>query len=309
MEAVGAGASILTFITVAFSVSKSIHDTLSAIKDGPEVLRFLKDELSQLQGILQGLLQTSITAVGASDVSELHQLVKKCQDDLVGFNTRLCQFDISGADGRRGRLWRKLKLAIEEKDLDHIRQVIKGHVQLLTLRLGIVQAQQLSLTAKQSTQMLDILQQLQQGIRALQVSGISAPALHSTLTCASPRVVELDDAESPVPQKTILEDSIARLMRLVEKRPCVVESDESEELLDDLKQVLRSVQNDLLASQHDALREDNRHDISQELKFVKRTILSSPSIMINQNGTYMIFNSELVADNLHSTTERLHYQD
>lgn len=41
MEAVGAGASILTFLTVAISIS----NTLSAIKDGPEIIGILNDEI------------------------------------------------------------------------------------------------------------------------------------------------------------------------------------------------------------------------------------------------------------------------
>jgi hypothetical protein len=288
MEAVGAGASIVTFITVAFTVSKSIHDTLSIIKDGPEILRFLKEELSQLQDILERLSRTSFTAVSATDISELQGLAKKCEGDLVGFNTKLDKLGISDADGRRGRLWKKLKLAFEEKGLDHIRQIVKGHVQLFTLRLGIIQAQQLSITAEQSTEMLSILQQLQQGVRALQTSESCTQAPHPISTCTLPTVMELDDAGLPVPQGKILEDSLTRLICLVERQPCTVESDESEDLLDNLKQVLHSVQNDLLISQDNETAENSHHDISKELKLTKHLVLSSPSIMINQNGKYII---------------------
>jgi hypothetical protein len=217
MEAVGAGASILTFITVAFSVSKSIHETLSTIKDGPEILRYLNDELSQLEGILQRFLQISFASISATDISELEVLVKKCQDDLVSFKVKLCQLDILGGDGRRGRLWRKLKLCFEEKDLENIRLVVRGHVQLLTLRLGLIQAQQLSLTATQSTEMLGILQQLQQGVQALQLAGTSASAANTDTSYASPRVTLLDDEGLSVPRGTVLDASITRLMRLLEK--------------------------------------------------------------------------------------------
>ncbi|KAI1011900.1 hypothetical protein LB503_004280 [Fusarium chuoi] len=129
MEAVGAGASILTFITVAFSVTQSIHSALSAIKDGPQVIRLLADEISQLRSILHRL-------------NELNGLAKKCKDDLSALNSRLESFDVATSDGRRGRLWRNLKLSFSEKDLDQIRHVVRGHVQHLTVRLNLIQVQQ-----------------------------------------------------------------------------------------------------------------------------------------------------------------------
>lgn len=284
MEAVGASASILTFITVAFSVSKSIHETLSTIRDGPEILRSLNDELSQLETILQRFLSISFAFTSATDISELERLVKKCQDDLVGFNTKICQLDVSGGDGRRGRLWRKLKICFEEKDLEHIRAVVRSHAQLLTLRLSIIQAQQLSLTATQSTEMLSILQQLQQSVRALQISEASVPSTNTGLPCASSRVTELEDEESPVPQETVLDETIARLMRLLEKKPCVVESEESEELVNDLERLLQSIQKDFSSTQVDETEEHDCQDVSKEIKLVQSLIMSSPSMMINQSG-------------------------
>ncbi|KAF4444218.1 hypothetical protein FACUT_799 [Fusarium acutatum] len=147
MEPVGATASILTFVTVACSATKSIYGALSAIKDGPEILRSINDEISQLQNILQRLSQVVSSTARPTNRSKLEQLVKKCRDDVVGFEAKLLQFDISGADGRRGQLWRKLKICFEDKDLDRMRQSIGRHVQLLTLYLGTIQDQQTSLIA------------------------------------------------------------------------------------------------------------------------------------------------------------------
>jgi hypothetical protein len=277
MEAVGVSASILTFVTVAVSVSKSIHDILSAIKDGPEIIGFLNNEISQLEAILQRLLQVASLTTGPTDRLELEQLVKRCKDDLVGFEAKLRQLDVSGADGRRGRLWRKLKICLEEKDLDQIRHVVRWHVHLLTLHLVIVQSRQLPVL----TYILPTLQQIRQGVAALQVSNTSAAMTQVDSSGISSRVTDLDDTQSNISQQTALDDTIARLMRLLEKRPCVVESDDSKEIVDDLERLLQFVQDGALSEMRGG---GDGEDVSNEVKLFTSLIVSAPSLRINQSG-------------------------
>lgn len=125
MEAVGFGASILTVVAAAISASKSIHDILTAIKDGPEIIGFLNSEVFQLEVILQRLLQVASSIAESTDRPELEHLVKRCKDDLVRFEAKIHQLDVSRAHGCRGRLWRKLKHRLERKDLSQIRHVVQ----------------------------------------------------------------------------------------------------------------------------------------------------------------------------------------
>lgn len=39
MEAIGAGANILTFVVLALNTAKTTYETLSAVKDGPEIVK------------------------------------------------------------------------------------------------------------------------------------------------------------------------------------------------------------------------------------------------------------------------------
>ncbi|SCV51775.1 uncharacterized protein FFB14_12200 [Fusarium fujikuroi] len=290
MEPVGATASILTFVTVAFSATKSIYGALSAIKDGPEVLSSINDEISQLQDILQRLLQVVSSTARPTDRSKLEQMVKKCRDDLVGYEVKLRQFDVSGADGRRGQLWRKLKLCFEEKELDRIRHAVGKHVQSLTLYLGTIQDQQSWLIAAQSTdilarvarlqqssstttqsaeilnrieglqqtsptatqlnEVLVSLQQLQQDMAVLRVSCTSAKTQTGSSGIPS-RVVELDDKNSPISQQTALDDTIARLMRLLYKKPSIMKFDDAQEIFDDLERLLQRLK------RHEAFRKSD----------------------------------------------------
>ncbi|KAJ4141781.1 hypothetical protein NW768_000998 [Fusarium equiseti] len=258
----------------------SIHEILSAIKDGPEIIGFLNNEISQLQGILHRLLQVASSAAAPTDRPELEQLVKRCKDDLVDFKTKLRQLDVSGADGRRGRLWRKLKICLEEKDLDQIRHVVRWHVHLLTLHLIIVQTRQLPVL----TDILPALQQIREGVAALQVSNTSTVTTQVESSGLSSRVTELDDKESNISQQAALDDTIARLMRLVEKRPCVMESDDSSEIVNDLERLLQFVQEEAISENRGGKDEERGQDVSSEVKLFTSLIVSAPSLRINENG-------------------------
>ncbi|KAF5687535.1 hypothetical protein FDENT_5282 [Fusarium denticulatum] len=282
MEAVGAGASILTFITVAFSVTQSIRSALSAIKDGPEVIRSLTDDIVQLESVLQRLKKLSFVSVDDIDKSQLEQLANRCQIDLAGLDDRLKSLDVSTSDGRGGRLWGKLKLCFSEKELDHIRNGIQGHLQHLTFQLHIIQGQQVCLTVEHSTQILGDLQELKQQIAALRIASAATRVVEEESPSASARMTEVDGEEIDCPPDTSLDESINRLMRLLEKKPCVVESDDSEELLKDIEHLVESIRKDAEPVELEGTCQNCSEDVSKELKLMANIILSSPSMMINQ---------------------------
>lgn len=319
MEPVGAAASILTFVTVAFSATKSIRGALSAIKDGPEILSSLNNEISQLQDILQRLLQVVSSTARPTDRSNLEQMVKKCRDDLVGYELKLRHYDVSKADGRRGQLWRKLKICFEEKDLDQMYRRIGRHVQLLTLYLGTIQDQQVSLIATQSTEILAPIHQLQQSsptatqspdmlahIHSLQQTSATEAQLNEVLVSlqklqqdmavlrvsststktepVSSRVVELDDKNLPISQQTALDDTIARLMRLVEKKPSTMEFGDAQEIFADLERLLQSVGDDAHSSKAREGDQNKDTDVSSEMKLFTSLIFSAQTLRVNQTG-------------------------
>ncbi|KAF5569192.1 hypothetical protein FPANT_13964 [Fusarium pseudoanthophilum] len=285
MEAVGAGASILTFITVAFSVTQSIHSALSAIKDGPEIIRSLTGEIAQLESVLQRLKKLSFVSVDDADKSQLKRLAEKCHDDLAKLESRLKSLNVSNSEDQKGRLWRKLKLCFSEKDLDQIRNVVRGHVLYLGLRLDLILAQQVSFTASQSTRGVDLLQQLlqvNQDLIARQTTIMATLTAAGGLPSTSARVTDVDDEEMDCSPDVSFDESISRLMRLLEKKPCVVESDDSEELLKDIEHLLGCIRKDAEPVKSEGACQNCQPDVSKELKLMGHIILSSTSMMINQ---------------------------
>ncbi|KAI8677825.1 Helo-like-N domain-containing protein [Fusarium keratoplasticum] len=225
MDPLSAGASVVTFLGLAFSATKTVHSALSTIKDGPQIIQHLNEEVSQLKSVLERLSHISMSA---TDAAELDSLARKCNDDVVGFEKRLRRLDTSGADGRRGKLWRKLKLFLTEKDLEQIRNVVHGHTQLLAIRLNIIQVQQGSFSATQSAEVLSLLQKLRDDVTVIrQVNSSVGIAEEGSI---SPRVVELENEKMDSCADLTLDESIERLMRLVERKPCIVDSENAEEL-------------------------------------------------------------------------------
>ncbi|KAJ3540684.1 hypothetical protein NM208_g4949 [Fusarium decemcellulare] len=288
MDPVSAGASVVTFITLAFSVTKTIHNVLSSIKDGPQVVQYLKDEVAQLQSILGRISEISHDSTHGNDATELGGLVQKCVNDMTSFDSKLRRLDISGADGRSGRLWRRLKNCFTERDLEQMRQVVRGHVQLLTVRLTLVQTQQLSLSTTQSAEILSLLQQLKHDVAALQINHSSD---EDRPEVPASQVMEVDEMDAMPSTDSTLAESITRLLKLVEKKSCVIESDDAEQLVDDLENLLKSIQKDaaMKASIEKATNTSQcscsqSEDVSKELRLVSSLFLSAPSIKINQNG-------------------------
>ncbi|RSL88876.1 hypothetical protein CDV31_015971 [Fusarium ambrosium] len=282
MDPLSAGASVITFLGLAFSLTKTVHEVLSTVKDGPQIIQHLKEEFSQLRSILERLTHISMSV---TDATELDVLARKCNDDVVGFEMRLRRLDMSGVDGRRGRLWRKLKLCFTEKDLEQMRHIIRGHVQLLTIRLNLLQVQQASFSSSQSTEILNLLQKLREDVVTLhQVNSVQTAAKDST----PPAVVELDMADDVPYADSDLANSITRLMHLLEKKPCVVDSEDAEELVDDLERLLHSVQDEASATMASGPAFDSKvshsDGISKDLKLMRSVILSAPSINVNRSG-------------------------
>ena len=285
MDPLSAGASVLTFLGLAFAVTKAIHDGLTTIKDGPQVIRDLSNEFAQLRNILERL---SRIPMSIADATEVDGLAKKWNEDVAGFEARLRRLDASGADGRKRRAWRKLKFYFTEKDLEQMRHVVRGHIQLLTVRLNILQVQQGCFSAAQSTEILNLLQKLREDVATLhRVNPVHAAGEDSTHR----RVVELDKTNEMPDVGSNLDCNITRLMGLLGKKPCVIASDDAQELVGDLEHLIQSIQRDAATRTvlektfcEVSARRSRNDDVTRELKVLMGLISSAPSMKINQRG-------------------------
>ncbi|KAI0840332.1 ankyrin [Hypoxylon sp. FL0890] len=131
MEAIGTGANVLAFVLLALKSAKTAYETLSAIKDGPQIIRQAANTINQLHWILENLKHSH---AAAEDVGLLGHL-RICCDELELAASHVGKLQISPTERQSGRLWRRLKSFLSEKDLERLNTRLMGHVTTLNLRL------------------------------------------------------------------------------------------------------------------------------------------------------------------------------
>lgn len=282
------GASVVAFVGLALSSAKAIHDILSTVKDGPQTVKRLADEVKELEHILVRLQQLQTNTINSNDLAELARLSSQCSTSLSGFSTKLQRLGCSDADRRMGRMWKRLKTAITEKDLDHMRDSIRYYTSVLHFRVTLLMVTQVSSSttqsATQSAEILDILGQLRTEVRGQCMSASTAP------TASASRVEEImaDTTAENDPATDKLEESIERLIALVKEKKCTVESDDAEQLIADLQTLLDSAQAKEPSVSTGSATDDQgtstvtgEQNVLRELKLASSLIFSAPLISVN----------------------------
>ena len=275
------GASVVTFLALAWSSAKSIHDFLTAVKDGPEHTKHLADTVKQLQGILERLQQLQTVPMDSADLAELTSLSTRCAQDLGNFNDKLRRLDIPVGDRRIGRIWKRLKVAISQSDLDRMRASIEGHISILSFRMTLLITTRVSLQATQSTEMLEILRDIKTGLAN---SLVSTNCLASANSQAVPVAVSSEQVIYNETQAK-LEESICRLMELINEKDSTVECDDAEQLMSDLQTILDCAQqkDPTPTSSEQEVGVQESDNISKELRLVSSLMFSAPFISINSS--------------------------
>ena len=134
MEALGAGANILAFVVVGLECAKGIYSTLSAVKDGPQIVQRVANNVLQLHWILEQLQQSR----AAVQDTALYGQVRLCVEGLSSLSKVLNNLQALPNERITGRFWKRLKIVLSEKNLDTLRVQIEQQAALLSLRLNIL---------------------------------------------------------------------------------------------------------------------------------------------------------------------------
>lgn len=130
-EALGLGANVVALVVVAAQLLKKTHETFSAIKDGPEIVKRVTNQVNQLYWIMEGL-KTNKAAL--EDYALAGQL-KLFFDEISSAAALVEKLQLSPADRRSGRLWKRLRAFLGDKDLERLNAQLTGIATSLTLRL------------------------------------------------------------------------------------------------------------------------------------------------------------------------------
>ena len=116
---------------------KTLYQLFSGMKDGPPKVNDIRNVVGSLQCAFEQIGEFPELAEILATTPSLARLIKQCQDDINRFEGRLRKLDVSSGEQV---LWKKLKLAVSEKDLAYMLTVVAGHVDNLTLEIDLVQA-------------------------------------------------------------------------------------------------------------------------------------------------------------------------
>lgn len=134
MEAIGVGANVLAFILLGLKSAKLIHETLSAVKDGPEIVQQVARDILQLHWILERVHQSR---AAANDESLLFH-AQQCVDDLGSLAEIVQRLQPVTNERLTGRFWKRFKTILSEKDLARISTQVAQKASLLDFRINLL---------------------------------------------------------------------------------------------------------------------------------------------------------------------------
>lgn len=142
MEAVSAGAGVLTFITVALQSTKKVYEAVSDIKNGPRLVENLASAVKNLQSVLTQLSNCPAVASAdaETDLGGILGLVKTCSEDVSCYEKELSKVRTSPDDKRVGRAWKKFMTVLHEKHFQRISDGVHHHVSALGVHLDLIQS-------------------------------------------------------------------------------------------------------------------------------------------------------------------------
>ncbi|KAH6984952.1 hypothetical protein BKA56DRAFT_655251 [Ilyonectria sp. MPI-CAGE-AT-0026] len=125
--------SLVAFVTAGIQSATIIYNTLSVIKDGPEVVRQAARNVQKLGVILSHLGKHS------SVDRELRRHIDECAADLKVYEVKLGKLAVYDNERALGKLWKKIKHVVGEKDIAALHSSMANHIAILDLHLSTLQ--------------------------------------------------------------------------------------------------------------------------------------------------------------------------
>lgn len=135
MDGLSGAASVLTVFGLALSSTREIYDVVSSIRSGPKTVQQIVSTLKDLSDLLQQLTGYTDRFYLAADLEET---VSKCARDLEAFKGDLAKLSTTDTN-RAVRLWKNVKVILQERDLERISARIQQHIIALSLRMQVIE--------------------------------------------------------------------------------------------------------------------------------------------------------------------------
>lgn len=129
--------SLLSVLTV----TRSIYDTISAIRNGPELVQRTRENVLQFHRLLERIRQIYVhdgrPTDDALEHAGLFDIIDASAADLNKFASKLRGLQSTHEQNTSGRLWTRLKVLVSEKDLEIITAKISRHSSRISMHLDL----------------------------------------------------------------------------------------------------------------------------------------------------------------------------
>lgn len=127
-------------IASTLNIARSVYSAISAIKNGPDHIRRAAESLYQFAAQLEHIqhIHSLHGDGGKIEHAGLLNSVRSSVSDLKDFSSKLQNIHVSQGENVTIKTWKRLRMAVTEKDLDNIATTIAQHRTQINLHLNII---------------------------------------------------------------------------------------------------------------------------------------------------------------------------
>ncbi|EQB45892.1 hypothetical protein CGLO_15167 [Colletotrichum gloeosporioides Cg-14] len=352
MSGVEAGATIVGLVGFGLTSLKTIYQFISNVKDGPEKVRDLANDLKNLQAAYERI-EALDDLPGFASSPSLTDLIKNCNESIGKLQKKIGKLQVRPNDKFHGIVWKRLKMAFNDDEIAQMLDALSGYVNKFTLEISVIELRLMHQNAGHMSQLVaggerhfamarqhhsildkvekDVgeffpqIQQVQNGVDAVAVKITSMQSLSVRQSVGIAERLEkletevarmslrnkapvndygIHDTMWAVPleetQNSTILASIRNLCGLVDRRERHIESDEAQDIIEDLETLLH----DLNSSKSNCQRAftssvameslATEKELSRDIRRFRGILSSSTDVTLNHFITNQNSSAELV---------------
>ncbi|KAI8207034.1 hypothetical protein KHU50_011574 [Colletotrichum sp. SAR 10_65] len=138
MSGVEAGATVVGLVGFGLTSLKTIYQFISNVKDGPEKVRDLANDLKTLQAAYERI-EALDDLPGFASSPSLTDLIKNCNESIEKLQKKIGKLQVRHNDKFHGIVWKRLKMAFNDDEIAQVLDVLSGYVNKFTLEISVIE--------------------------------------------------------------------------------------------------------------------------------------------------------------------------
>ncbi|KAJ0371066.1 hypothetical protein COL26b_009774 [Colletotrichum chrysophilum] len=142
MSGVEAGATIVGLVGYGLTSLKTFYQFISNVKDGPEKVQDLANNLKSLQAAYERIQALGdLPGIFASSPS-LTDLLKDCNENIERLQEKIGKLQVQPSDKFPGVVWKRLKMALNDDEIAQDLSILSSYVNKFTLEISVIELTQ-----------------------------------------------------------------------------------------------------------------------------------------------------------------------